>query len=225
MYAKKIGFIGDSITEGIPGVNFVDKIYLKDCYLSNMGKGGDTIRSINKRMKKLNLESFDSLVFFVGINEVFSQLNFTHKVFKVLMQQSPEKDLNVFRSRYNDALDYLLTKTKKVIVVTPAILGENTTNHWNKLVKEYVDIIKDIAVNRDLICIDINKVFTDFLKDKKQSDYIPKELMTLRNDTLVKEPLEIDKISKERGLHLTLDGVHLNSAGATLVSQAIGKVL
>lgn len=34
-----------------------------------------------------------------------------------------------------------------------------------------------------------------------------------------KKPSRIDRLSKERGLHLTLDGIHLNSTGAQIVAE------
>jgi len=40
-----------------------------------------------------------------------------------------------------------------------------------------------------------------------------------------KSPLRIDKLSQKRGLHLTLDGVHLNSKGADIVAQQYSSII
>lgn len=34
-----------------------------------------------------------------------------------------------------------------------------------------------------------------------------------------KKASRVDKISRERGLHLTMDGIHLNSTGAQIVAE------
>lgn len=40
-----------------------------------------------------------------------------------------------------------------------------------------------------------------------------------------KNPLRIDKLSQKRGLHVTLDGVHLNSKGANIVAQQYSSII
>ena len=45
------------------------------------------------------------------------------------------------------------------------------------------------------------------------------DILTLWSDA------QVDKKSAERGLHLTLDGVHLNSTGAEIVADMFSKAV
>jgi hypothetical protein len=40
-----------------------------------------------------------------------------------------------------------------------------------------------------------------------------------------KKPSRIDKLSKERGLQFTLDGVHFNSSGAQIVADVYASAI
>ena len=50
--------------------------------------------------------------------------------------------------------------------------------------------------------------------------------MSVMKDVLFyKNPIRIDKLSKKRGLHLTLDGIHLNSNGARVVADEYASLI
>jgi len=50
-------------------------------------------------------------------------------------------------------------------------------------------------------------------------------IRVMKDVLFYKNPLRIDRLSKKRGLHLTLDGVHLNSKGAELVVEEYTAVI
>jgi lysophospholipase L1-like esterase len=50
-------------------------------------------------------------------------------------------------------------------------------------------------------------------------------LRVLLDTLILRTDEQIDGKATERGLHLTLDGVHLNSAGARLVADALVEVI
>jgi lysophospholipase L1-like esterase len=50
-------------------------------------------------------------------------------------------------------------------------------------------------------------------------------LRVLLDTLILRTDEEIDRKATERGLHLTLDGVHLNSAGAGLVAEAFAEAI
>ena len=50
--------------------------------------------------------------------------------------------------------------------------------------------------------------------------------MRVMKDVLFyRKPICIDKLSKKRGLHLTLDGIHLNSNGAAMVAEEYASMI
>ncbi|WP_397538929.1 hypothetical protein [Rummeliibacillus pycnus] len=83
------------------------------------------------------------------------------------------------------------------------------------------DIIQSIThKHTDVSFVDLQSVFTDHLSKVNSSDYINTKVLRVMKDVLFyKKSSRIDSLSKNRGLHLTLDGIHLNSAGAQIVAD------
>lgn len=227
----KIAFLGDSITEGIPGVSYVKKIEstLPLCKVSNYGVGGDTIQSLFKRIIKYpELKNYDVIILFVGVNDLFGKISTPYKIIKALKRQRAAKSVEKFKESYSLTLEYLSSICNKIYVVTPLVIGENYNNKWNKELEKYnKSIINQLSSFPKVKLIDVYSVFKNYIsKQKDQSDYIPvkpydlvKDLRELKND------VDVDNRSRSRGLHLTLDGVHINSQGANLLSDAIKKEL
>ncbi len=66
----------------------------------------------------------------------------------------------------------------------------------------------------------------DVLSETPSSAYVPKRINQLRKDVLkLTTPELIDEAAKKRKLQLTLDGVHLNTKGASLVFEAVDQYL
>lgn len=222
----KIAFFGDSITEGVLGVSYIDimKKSLPDAELVNYGVGGDTVSSLKKRIQKIeNLRSFDVFVLFVGVNDVLGKINFQHRVMKVIKNQRPARNAVTFKAAYRKLIQHLLKYNKKIIIIPPLLLGEDVRNNWNQLVEEYAKIVEEQAkFFTSIKFIDMRNMYVEQLKGKKISSYLPLKLTSIKKDL---DTLKIDSIidskSKERGLHLTLDGVHINSIGANILAREL----
>lgn len=224
----KIAFIGDSITQGIPGISYVDIIREKTGFIcDNYGRGGDTFKSTYRRTKRIkHLDEYDLIVLYVGVNERYGRISKRHRILKVLsnrMMCKNNEELNIY---YKELLDYITSKTKQVIVIPALIIGEDLSNDWNQSLIEVNEVIEYHVKNyKNVIYLNILDTFKNYLKIKTTNDYIPKNITVTGKDVLVRNKDEIDQISKERGLHLTLDGVHMNTTGATLIAEEVINIL
>ena len=222
----KVAFFGDSITEGKPGVSYINIIqkHIPEFELVNYGIGGDTVKSLKNRIQKMeNLRTYDVFVLFVGVNDVFGKINLQHKLIKILKRQFTAKDAVVFKLQYRKLIQLLLKYNKKIIVIPPLLVGEDPNNEWNKQLDEYDKIVEEQAkFFTSVKYVDMRNIFLENLKNKKISDYMPSSLFTIKKylDSLDKDSI-IDSKSNERGLHLTLDGVHMNSIGANIIAREI----
>ena len=148
------------------------------------------------------------------MNDVFSKL--------LSVQAQPvAKDHDEFKDYYEKVLALVMESSKTVVTVTPALIGEDINNVSNNKMKELNVLIKSIACKHSNVSfIDMQSVFFSPLSKVNSSDYINTKVWRIMMDTLFyKKPSRIDKLSKERGLHLTLDGIHLNSDGAQMVAD------
>ena len=225
----KILFLGDSITEGKPGVSYISMIQknFKDIELINRGFGGDTVSSLYKRVCKMeDLDAFDHIVLFIGVNDVYGKLTTTYKILKTLTRQRWTKNSAVFNERYNKLVSLLKQKSPNIIIIPPLLIGEDINNKWNSELNKLINIVFDISKNRDIVYLDLVKTFKEYLINKPISNYLPVKITELLNDVKnLKDISLVDQKSQERGLYLTLDGVHINSVGALMISNAITSYL
>jgi len=212
----KIACIGDSLTEGRPGVSFFKQLTAKHQHieLDNLGKPGETVKSLHTRLEKSKLDNYDLSFLWIGVNDVYAKL--------LKMQAQPvTKDHQEFQDYYVKVLEMILASSKHVVLVTPALIGEAIKNTSNTEIKELSSIIQTISSKyTNVSFLNMQKVFEQHLEHVNSSDYINTNIMRVMIDALFyKNPLRIDRLSKKRGLHLTLDGVHLNNKGAELVVE------
>ncbi|MBB4826280.1 lysophospholipase L1-like esterase [Sporosarcina luteola] len=219
----KIALIGDSLTEGRPGVSFVN--ILKEKYPNstfvNLGKPGETVKSLHSRLTKTNLDSnYDLAFLWIGVNDVYS------KLLKVQAQPVVENHQE-FSEFFNEVLRMVLPSARHVVVVSPAIVGEDLQNPSNCEVRELSSLIQSITKNDPTICfLNMQSVFEKELANVHSSDYISTGVMRVMKDVLFyTNPARIDRLSSKRGLYLTLDGIHLNSKGALRVAEEYASMI
>lgn len=197
---ERIIFFGDSITQA--GVNpkgyiTVLKDMVKEKGLENKydligaGIGGNKVYDLYLRLEDDVLAKDPStVVIWVGVNDVW------HK-----RSHGTGTDADKFERFYNAIIKKLKAKNIKVLLCTPAAIGEKT-NYSNELdgdLNKYAAIIRQIAANNNCELIDLRKAFLDY-------------------------NLVNNKNNQEKGI-LTTDRVHLNDAGNKLVAEEMYKHL
>ena len=213
----KVILIGDSLTEGRPGVSFFNLLVDKypDIRFNNHGKPGETIKSLYSRLSESTLETdYDIAFLWIGVNDVYS------KLLKVQAQPITE-NLQEFSEYYYKVLNVILPYSKHVVVVSPAVVGENMNNSSNGDLRDLSDAIQSISNHHpNVYFLDMRHKFEKLLANIHPSDYISTGILTIMKDVFFsKKPTQIDRLSQKRGLHLTLDGIHLNSKGALTVAN------
>lgn len=202
VFAQKtrVVFFGDSITElGVKPDGYISRIGelaktegAGDRFeLVGAGIGGNKIYDLYLRVDDDVIKrSPDIVVVFVGVNDVW------HK--KLL---GTGTDFDKFGKFYEALADKLRAAKIKVVVCTPAVIGERTdfTNDSDGDLNLYSKWIREFAARRSLPLVDLRKAFLE------------------RN-------LAVNKDNSPSGI-LTTDRVHLNPAGNDLVAKEIWGVL
>jgi lysophospholipase L1-like esterase len=195
---SRIIFFGDSITQaGVQPGGYILKI---DSICKSEGKenfyefigagiGGNKVYDLYLRMENDVLsKNPDIVVIYVGVNDVW------HKA-----SSGTGTDADKFEKFYQAIIDRLKAKNIKVILCTPAAIGEKTdfSNPQDGDMNEYSKIIRQLAAKNNLPLADLRKAFLEF---------------NLKNNP----------DNKDRGI-LTSDRVHLNAKGNQLVAEEIWK--
>ena len=196
----KVVFFGDSITEaGVNAGGYIDRMKkmlekqgIKDSYqLIGAGVSGNKIYDLYLRYEEdVLVHNPDVVVIWVGVNDVWHKSLF-----------GTGTDPDKFEKFYVALIKKLQSKGVKVIVATPAAIGERTdfSNQQDGDLNRYSQIIRDIAAKYDCAVADFRKEFLKYNVEKNSTN-------------------------KEAGI-LTNDRVHLNETGNQLVADILIKLI
>ncbi|WP_420146824.1 SGNH/GDSL hydrolase family protein [Spirosoma sp.] len=192
----RIIFFGDSITQaGVNPGGYIDrlkKVMPADQYeLIGAGIGGNKIYDLFLRMDEDVLAKQPNVVvIWVGVNDVW------HKA-----TSGTGTDPDKFIKFYNAVVKKLQAANIKVVLCTPAAIGEKTdmTNQQDGDLNQYSKFIRDISQSQNLPLVDLRKAFLEY-------------------------DLQNNPENKDRGI-LTTDRVHLNDTGNQFVADQMQKVL
>lgn len=199
----KVIFFGDSITElGVKRDKYVGYILKMDSMLKKekkddqyelIGSGisGNKVYDLYLRLEDDVLsKNPDVVVIYVGVNDVWH---------KTLLGTGTDADK--FEKFYQAIIKKLKDKNIKVVLCTPAVVGEKTdmSNPLDGDLNRYSNIIRDLAKKNSLPLIDLRKKFLDYLKNNNPDN-------------------------KEKDI-LTYDRVHMNDKGNQLLADEMWEAL
>jgi len=195
----KVIFFGDSITRaGVNPGGYITLMqetvreYTNPKYeLIGAGIGGNKVYDLFLRFEEdVMSKKPDIVVIYIGVNDVW------HK-----QTSQTGTDLNKFTAFYIAMITKLQSAGIKVIVCTPAVIGERIdfSNSLDGDLNQYSNTIRELAAKYNCGLIDLRKAFLDY---------------NLNNNPE----------NKESGI-LTTDRVHLNPAGNKLVADLMLKAL
>jgi isoamyl acetate esterase len=197
---QRVVFFGDSITQaGVQPGGYITKLgeMLNQKGLENnfeligAGIGGNKVYDLYLRMDDDVLsKNPDVVVIWVGVNDVWHKRSF-----------GTGTDADKFEKFYTAIIKKLQQKNIKVVLCTPAAIGEKTdfSNELDGDLNRYSGIIRSLAQKNNCMLIDLRQSFLQY---------------NLANN----------KENKEQGI-LTTDRVHLNEKGNYLVAEEMMKVL
>ena len=197
---NKVIFFGDSITQaGVePGgyITLVDSLSKAEnksnqYEFAGAGIGGNKVYDLYLRMEDDVLaKNPDIVIVYVGVNDVW------HKT-----SAGTGTDADKFEKFYQAIINKLKQKGIKIILTTPAAIGEKTnfTNQQDGDLNRYSEIIRDLAKNNSLPVVDLRKGLLEY-------------------------DLHNNPDNKPKGI-LTSDGVHLNDKGNRFVANEMWKAI
>lgn len=188
---QKIVFLGDSITQAGDGYVYVVQSVIGalapdlDLAYVNSGIGGHKVTDMLDRVERDVIEHKpDWVTVSVGINDVWHGENGV--------------PIEVFKVKYDELIDRLCSETNvSLVLFTTTVIGEDLGNDANAKLIAYNDHIRQVAGDRDLLLVDMNKVFHSAIT-------------------------RWHELGTE--LRFTTDGVHTNAIGAYLMAHALAKV-
>ncbi len=235
----RILFIGDSIIRGTVGVNWVNDLAhaFPEWSVTNEGVNGDTLVKINQRLEAIFQKggAYDYVVFTGGANDLLiphlSTKGFLFRAAqKHLLKQgyAPRLTLYELEEAYTQAVDLIRSYTNaRIILLTLGTMNEASSFILNRKRREVNDVIRRIAKRDQCMVADAGKRMDEYLENKITKDYFLQNFF--RTSWIDRWECSLfkraDSISEERGLLLTVDGLHLNTIGASICRNEVEKHL
>lgn len=236
-------FAGNSLTEGVYGVGYVERIaaalasgeYGLQGDVVNAGRSGETIASLASRIDGL-LERYRPtwLILAIGCNDVWLPWLSAHSLGWRLWLgyrrwrtgQRPTTDLDQFAAAYRALIDMAQRAGVRVLACTVSPLGERLSSPVNSRVARLNGVIKHVAADRQVPVADVWQASVEALALlPRRSSYVSAEWLFAWMDRRRYRATGADQMAERRRLHLTFDGVHLNSRGADLWATVILEAL
>lgn len=197
---KKVLFFGDSITAaGIRTggyIKLMDSLIMQegasnDYELIGAGVSGNKIYDLYLRIEEDAIsQTPDIVVMYIGVNDVW------HKALS-----GTGTDYDKFGKFYEAIVKKLQNAGSKVIICTPAVIGEkiDNSNQQDGDLNQYSNWLRSFAAKNNIPLVDLRAYFIQYnLKNNPQN--------------------------KESGI-LTTDRVHLTHAGNVFVAEEMWKVI
>lgn len=232
----KVLFVGDSITRGTQGVDWVKLIENDHPFwtLENIGVNGETLNTLSTRLlKHLEKSHYSTIVFQAGTNDILLPL-FKHRSF--WFQQAYQHQIKSgnnplapadFEALLRRTIQHVYENTDaQLILPTIGCINENLLAETNAELFSYNSIIRKVANEFNCILADTAEKFQEELSRRKTQDYCMENFQSTAFFDSISCSLGLaDRLSKKRKLHLTIDGVHLNTKGASIYKTEIEKAI
>ena len=230
---------GDSITDGRPGITYIKYLAGKDSCV-NCGVGGDTVIGVTKRlMQKLShpLDKNDYIILGIGTNDIllpyFSACSASwRRIAKMHIAGGSvhAKDLDAFQAKYRELLSYCRGITGNILVFGLPLL-ESPQDMLDDTCEKYNREIEALCRDGKIRYIDFRKwqIEQKKLLHNEGSFFMTangRPHMAVTLDVIITTYLPFaSKISKRRGLAVTVDGCHLNELYARGLAGLIDRNL
>jgi lysophospholipase L1-like esterase len=222
----RIGFFGDSLTEGLPGVPYVDILQERfpSDELVNFGRAGDSVIGTLQRVRSLRSEEpFDLAFVWTGVNDVLARISWASPTTRRLTGKPWADSRDEFIAQYRALLEALSPRATRIVAVAPLFIGEDLSNPWNQELDVRAREMESLCGDFDGVeSLNLRLYMTDVATGECSSPYVEKSgLATVWEAIALRDSEAVDRVSAERGLCYTMDGIHLNSRGARAVAEAL----
>jgi lysophospholipase L1-like esterase len=234
----KILFIGDGLVRGSVGVNWIKRLSIKNpgWQVENAGVNGETLTKIKQRLdKKLANNQYDIIFFEAGMNDLLipamEKKGFLFRKAKQCLLANgfnPLTEADVFEKEFRKVVGDIKKKTSAILILaTLGCMNESLEQSLNKKRFAYNHIIRDVAIETGCSLVDAGALFDGYLRRCRTKDYFLESFFnTAFLDKFQCSALGAsDYLSRKRKLHLTVDGLHLNTRGAKIYRDETERLI
>lgn len=230
---RRVVCAGDSITQGAISVCYVDMLRRArpDLEFINAGVNSELAYNLAQRLGDVVACRPDYVVVLVGTNDVNATIGFKNAFGYVAMESLPEApSFEFYRHNLKGIVRRLKAETgAKVALASLPPLGEDLSHYANIRVEEYSAAIREIAEAEGARYLPLFERMRDYLQRipgrRPRPLSAAGKLLTqgVREHSFLGRSW--DEISAANGFALLIDGIHLNTHGASILSSLVLEFL
>lgn len=233
-----IHLFGDSLSSGNIGISLPWAIQQSfGINLTVHALDGDTMRGVTARaLRYVKKHPADALILECGSNDLllphfFQSGDAGRKQFAgqlIHSSRRPAEDIDEFIEEYTSALRELAFIVNHIALTSIPILGEQLDTPLQQKRREYNHRLELTARQLGLRFINLTKPLEELVRSgETQSDYFFESTDNFSRDAryVAGDPKRAEELSAQRGLHATIDGVHLNARGAQAAASAFEEFI
>ena len=227
--------LGASIVRGQISSNFVDvlteRMEKKGYRFVNQGVAGYEAYNVLMNLgQAISLEP-DHVVILVGTNDVIASLDpRIARISRRTKRLAQAHSAQFYRDSMRQIVRTLNERTSaKIGLASLPVLGEDLESLPNQRIREYNELLREIAVQERVTYLSVHERQKEYLKNSQHKTGRPYEggigasLALLVRHYVLRQ--SFDAISEKNGYLLVTDGIHMNSRGAAIIADEIESFL
>ncbi len=203
----------------------------------NLGVGGDLSFNIVRRLRRVIGIQPDRVIILIGTNDILASVfpNF-RRIVRVWKGLPEEPTVQRFQENLELITRRLRQETNARIALSSlAPVGEDphskdpVQSRLNDLCAAYNSVIRDVSSREGTDNIEFYEAFQDQLdRSKTAKPFTRFSVSSFYRDYLAREMIlrrSFDEISRSNGWEFHIDGIHLNTRGGEILTEAVQRFL
>ncbi len=223
----KIVFIGDSLTQGVYGANYVNKVAeaLRGHHFINEGVSGDTSLNLYRRLERdVISHQPDGVFIMIGVNDALSATDPSSRLYFRLLKRVRGGQITpiAFRENLRAVLMQLTHHRIRAWVALPPVENRPQT----------VEVLRQMNAYARVICDELHVPMLDLMAkltppnvpDRPPTHFLAGTLRTALHLRLLPGG-SYDALQAAGQYTYTFDGIHLTESGARQVADEVAQFL
>ena len=203
----------------------------------NLGVGGDLSFNIVRRLDRVIEIQPDRVIIIIGTNDIVASVFPNFRRFVRLWKRLPDEPS---QERFEDNLELITQRLRQETNARTALsslapIGEDpyskdaVQSRLNELFAAYNGVIRDVSSREGADYIELYESFQDQLdRSKTAKPFTRFSFPAFYRDYLVRQMIlrrSFDDISRSNGWEFHIDGIHLNTRGGRILTEAVQRFL
>lgn len=220
---------GDSITRGAASADYVSMLAarLPDWEFANAGVNAELAYNLAERIGDIVALAPDAVMILIGTNDINATFGFQAALGYMAAKRLPERPSPLFfRENLTGIVRSLKRETKaRIALFSIPPIGEEPGHYAYLRTEDYSAIVKEVAAEEGVAYLPLRERLCSFIESLPLGQERPLAFRRFGDAQLRAGRMQrylgksLDEISAANRFHILVDGIHLNTHGASMAAD------